>query len=355
PPTENLVRPTGNAPSRLTPARDAVLAAADTPMTPAELARAAGVSSGVVKGLVDAGSLETMVRSLDPPFEHPDPEREGFELTADQASAAEGLCAAVRAKAFRPVLIDGVTGSGKTEVYFEAIAETLRRDPDAQILVLLPEIALTQAVLERFEARFGATPAEWHSNAGSKARRRTWREVAAGRARIVVGARSALFLPFSKLRLIIVDEEHDASYKQEEGVIYQARDLAVMRAQIGGFPIALASATPSLETVANAQAGRYDQVKLRARPGAAVLPEITIADMRETPPETGAWLSPPLLNAMRETFEAGEQTLLYLNRRGYAPLVICKACGERLKAPDTESWLTEHRYTGMLVCHLTGY
>jgi primosomal protein N' (replication factor Y) len=354
-PVETLVKATGDRPDRMTPARERVLALAGKATPPAELARAAEVSSGVVKGLVDAGALVPEERSLDPPFDPPDPERPGPDLTTDQTAAAAALREDVRADAFRPVLLDGITGSGKTEVYFEAIAEVLRRDPDAQVLVLLPEIALTQAVVSRFESRFGAEPAIWHSAAGSKARRRVWREIAHGRARIAVGARSALFLPFAKLSLIIVDEEHDASYKQEEGVIYQARDLAVMRAHIEGCTIILASATPSLETLANAKAGRYTHLRLSARPGVARLPEISIADMRETPPERDRWMSPPLVAAVETALAAGEQALLYLNRRGYAPLVLCRACGERLKAPDTESWLTEHRYSGMLICHLTGF
>lgn len=349
-------------PERMTPARAKVIDAmrqveeqGASLATAADLARLAEVSPGVVKGLVDAGTLRQIECAADPPFDTPDPDAAGFALTPDQTAGAEVLREAVRAKAFRPVLLDGITGSGKTEVYFEAIAEALRSDPEAQALVLLPEIALTQAVRERFARRFKAEPAEWHSNMTAKARRRTWRETGFGRARIVVGARSALFLPFRRLRLIIVDEEHDGSYKQDEGVAYQGRDLAVMRAQMGGAAIVLASATPSLETVANAQAGRYQRVVLKARPGAAVLPQVSIANMRETPPEKDSWLSPPLVAAMEETFEAKEQTLLYLNRRGYAPLVLCKSCGERLKAPDTESWLTEHRYSNMLICHLTGY
>ena len=355
PPVETLVVASGDTPERMTPAREKVLAEAGAPMSSAELARAAGVSSGVVKALLDAGALIQVERSLDPPFDPPDPDRPSRELTADQTAAAETLRGLVRERAFRTALLDGVTGSGKTEVYFEAIAEALRGDPEAQVLVLLPEIALTQAVTSRFEERFGVVPAEWHSAAGSKVRRRVWREVAAGRARIVVGARSALFLPYRKLRLIVVDEEHDASYKQEDGVIYHARDLAVMRAAIEHCTIVLASATPSLETLANAGAGRYAHLKLTARPGISRLPDISLADLREQPPEANRWIAPQLAGAIEETLAAKEQALLFLNRRGYAPLVLCKACGERLKAPDTDSWLTEHRYTGKLICHLTGF
>ncbi len=356
-PLEHLVIRAPELPDglRLTDARRSVLQHADAPLTAAELSRRAGVSSGVVKGMADAGALMLVERAADPPFDEPQPGGPMKSLTTRQQEAAATLSEFVRERAFRPALLDGVTGSGKTEVYFEAIAAALRDDPEAQILVLLPEIALSRAVLERFEERFGATPAEWHSAAGGKARRRAWREVAHGRARIVVGARSALFLPFRKLRLIIVDEEHDPSYKQEDGALYNARDLAVMRAQTENCAVVLSSATPSLETLSNAKAGRYAHLKLIARPGSARLPTMELADMREHPPEKGTWLSPVLVEAIHETLERKEQTLLYLNRRGYAPLVICMACGERLKAPDTDSWLTEHRYTGMLVCHLTGF
>jgi len=355
PPTETLVIATGTTPDRMTPAREKVLAHALVPQSGAELARLAGVSAGVVKGLLDAGALAHVERELDPPFDLPNPELPSRNLTGEQQEAAQYLRNIVRKGGYRAALLDGVTGSGKTEVYFEAIAEALRSDPDAQVLVLLPEIALTQAVTSRFEERFGATPAEWHSAAGSSARRRVWREVAAGRARIVVGARSALFLPFARLKLIIIDEEHDQSYKQEEGVIYHARDLGVLRASMEPCAIVLASATPALETMWNAQAGRYAHLRLSERPGVAVLPSIALADMRTAPPEAGRWIGPDLAAAIDQTLAAKEQALLFLNRRGYAPLVLCRACGERLKAPDSDSWLVEHRYTNKLVCHLTGY
>lgn len=356
-PTQTLYAPTGHRTNRMTPAREKVLQAVAEigPASAAELARTAGVSSSVVKGLVDAGSLSAETQDTDLPYRAPDPTKQGPALTAEQASAAEHLRKAVHANDYRPFLLDGITGSGKTEVYFEAISEVLRKDPSAQILVLLPEIALTQAVFDRFEARFGAGPAPWHSSLSDQQRRRTWREVAHGRARIVTGARSALFLPFSNLKLIIVDEEHDTSFKQEDGVRYHARDMAVMRAKLEQATVVLASATPALETVVNAESGRYKRLKLSARPGAARLPDMSLVDLRANTPGKGNWLSPVLSKALVETLENGEQSLLFLNRRGYAPLVICKSCGERLKSPGTESWLTEHRYTNRLVCHLTGW
>lgn len=356
-PTQTVYATTGHRTNRMTPAREKVLEAAKQlgPASAAELAREAGVSSSVVKGLMEAGSLTAETRATDLPFETPDPDRAGPDLTEEQAHSAHALRDAVKKGGYQPFLLDGITGSGKTEVYFEAISETLRKDPSAQVLVLLPEIALTQAVFERFEARFGAGPAPWHSSLSDQQRRRTWRETAHGRARIVTGARSALFLPFSNLKLIIVDEEHDSSFKQEDGVRYHARDMAVMRAKLEEATVILASATPALETVVNTEAGRYQRLKLSARPGAAKLPEMRLVDLRSNTPEKGQWLSPVLEKAIIATHEKEEQSLLFLNRRGYAPLVICKACGERLKSPGTESWLTEHRYTNRLVCHLTGW
>ncbi|MDB5446896.1 MAG: priA [Phenylobacterium sp.] len=346
---------TGLQPARPTPARTKVLEAAAAELPQAELARAAGVSSGVVKGLVDEGVLEVRTIEAEARFEEPDLTRAGSTLNASQAAAAGLLIEMVDEGGFNVALLDGVTGSGKTEVYLEAAAHALARDPMAQVLILLPEIALTQAVIGRVAARFGAQPGEWHSDVAPPARRRVWEAVAAGRCRIVVGARSALFLPFANLQLIVVDEEHDGSFKQEEGFIYQARDLAVVRGKIETASVVLASATPSLETLRNAETGRYRWLRLSARHGTAQLPDIELVDLRQTPPQSGRWLSPPLVEAMGETLARGEQVLLFLNRRGYAPLVLCKACGERMTAPDTDSWLVEHRYSGRLVCHLTGF
>ncbi len=351
-----IVEVTGAAPARPTPARTTVIETARArPLSPADLARAAEVSSGVVKALIDEGVLAVRVADAIAAFDPPDPALPGALLNPSQAAAARALKAMLAEGGFNVALLDGVTGSGKTEVYLEAAAAALAADPAAQVLILLPEIALTQAVIGRVTSRFGAVPGEWHSDVPPPARRRVWEAVANNRCRIVVGARSALFLPFPNLKLIVVDEEHDASFKQEEGFIYHARDLAVVRARIEGAGAILASATPSLETLRNAEAGRYRWLRLSARHGQATLPSIDLIDLRESPPETGRWLSPPLVAAMVETYGRGEQTLLFLNRRGYAPLVLCKACGERMTSPETDSWLVEHRYSGRLVCHLTGF
>jgi primosomal protein N' (replication factor Y) len=356
PPTHTVIAPTGEPPPKLTEARKRVMEeAAKEHVSAAELARRAETSSAVVKGLVDCGALTKLEISEDPPFPPPDLSRSGKQLSDLQLAAAEEMCATVRAGGFSVALLDGVTGSGKTEVYLEAAAEALRLDPTAQVLVLLPEIALTQAALSRFNARFGVTPVEWHSAIPQKARRRAWREIAAGRARLVLGARSALFLPYPNLKLIVIDEEHDSSYKQEEGVIYQARDLAVARAKLGDCMVILASATPSLETLVNAQSGRYAHVRLPSRHGTAELPDVELVDLKIDAPEKGRWLSPKLIKGAAEAMLRGEQSLFYMNRRGYAPLTLCKGCGHRMRSPDSDSWLVEHRYSGRLVCHLTGF
>ncbi len=345
---------------RPTPARKKIVAVlADGPSRPlTDLARAAGVGVSAIKGLAKAGVLETV--ELPPPaaFEAPRPETAGPLLSPDQGAAAAALRAAHEAPRFEVTLLDGVTGSGKTEVYLEAVAAAL--EAGHQVLVLLPEIALSAQWLERFTERFGAAPALWHSEMTARARRATWRAVAFGEARVVVGARSALFLPFADLGLIVIDEEHDAAFKQEDGVIYHARDMAVVRARLGQIPIVLVSATPSLETVTNVKAGRYRRLHLPDRHGGARLPEVTLVDLRQDKPPRieglgQGWLSPSLRQAIVETLAAREQVLLFLNRRGYAPLTLCQACGHRLECPHCTAWLVEHRLAGRLQCHHCGF
>jgi len=339
---------------RETAARRRVLAvlADGPPRLASDLAREAGVGTGVVTGLATAGVLERVPLVEGPPA-RPDPERPGPSLSPAQAAAAESLVAAVQSKTYDVALLDGVTGAGKTEVYFEAIAETLRQG--RQALVLLPEISLTADWLERFTARFGTAPVQWHSDLTQSQRRHAWRAVAAGEAPVVVGARSALFLPFPRLGLAVVDEEHDPSYKQQDGVAYNARDMAVVRASIEGCPAILASATPSLETVLNVERGRYRRLALPDRHGVAEQPDISIVDMRRMPPSRGAWISPPLREALLETVASGEQALLFLNRRGYAPLTLCRGCGYRFACPNCTAWLVSHRLARRLECHHCGY
>ena len=354
PPVRMVLEPTGHPPDRLTAPRAKVLEAAEAGPAPARaLAAAAGVSEAVVRGLLKSGALAQRPVPGEAPFTAPRGARAGHPLTAEQAAAAQVLRAGVAEARFSVTLIDGVTGSGKTEVYFEAMAEAFARG--RQVLLLVPEIALTAQFLSRFEEAFGCRPAEWHSDLGQAERRRVWRGVIEGRVKAVVGARSALFLPFQDLGLIVIDEEHEQAFKQEDGVVYHGRDMGVVRAQIENAPVLLVSATPALETVANVERGKYARVALPSRPGAARLPAIEAVDLREDPPERDHWLSPTLVAAMEETLAAGEQTLLFLNRRGYAPLTLCRVCGHRLTAPDTSSWLVEHRLTGRLVCHHSGY
>ena len=352
----------GQTPAKMTPARAQVLELTDVwPGRASEIAQAAGVTPAVVSGLAKAGGLRTMREPLDAPFDVPNPDfvsPDAPELTDGQKLAGADLAGLVAKRAFNVALLDGVTGSGKTEVYFESVAEALRQNIDGQggqVLVLVPEIALTQAGMSRFAARFGAAPAQWHSAMTEAARRRTWREVFNGRAQLVVGARSALYLPFKNLRAIIVDEEHDTSYKQEEGVIYSARDMAVARGKLEGASVVLASATPSLESLHNARTGRYVHLQLPERPGAAVLPDIELLDLKEHRPDKGRYLAPPVVEAVQAALDRGEQAMLYLNRRGYAPLIICRNCGTKLKSPDTDSWLVEHKRTGRAMCHRTGF
>ncbi|MGO1119834.1 primosomal protein N' [Rhodovibrionaceae bacterium A322] len=344
---------------RLTPARKRVLAAAESgfAFSARDLAHEAGVGESVVKGLVKLGALVVVTLPPRPDFEEPDWRRKGVELTAGQLEAATALRQAQGA-GFSVTLLDGVTGSGKTEVYLEAVAAALEQDK--QVLVLLPEISLSAQWLGRFEKRFGVKPALWHSEVTAPQRRRTWRAISQGQAKVVVGARSALFLPYKDLGLIVVDEEHESAFKQEEGVIYHARDMAVVRARLGDFPIILASATPSLESQLNVTAGKYQALHLPTRHGGAELPSIELVDLRkEAPPrEAGKpqeWLSPPLRQALRETLARGEQGLLYLNRRGYAPLTLCRTCGHRLQCPHCTAWLVEHRFRKRLQCHHCGY
>ncbi|NMG38028.1 primosomal protein N' [Chelativorans sp. ZYF759] len=342
-------------PDRMTDARRRVMELAGNGLawTRSGLAHAAGTSLTVIDGLKAQGMFEPVDIPPPPVVAAPDPSYAAPELSPDQAGAADVLRQRAAADAFSVSLIDGVTGSGKTEVYFEAIATALEKG--RQVLVLVPEIALTSAFLDRFHDRFGAPPAAWHSDLAPRTRERVWRQVAEGQVRVVAGARSALFLPFRDLGLIVVDEEHDPAYKQEDRVFYNARDMAVVRGHIGSFPVVLASATPSVESRVNAEQGRYERLVLPARFADAVMPEIRAVDMRKAPPARGSFVSPVLLEATARTLERGEQALFFLNRRGYAPLTLCRVCGHRFQCPSCSAWLVEHRFRGQLVCHHCGH
>ncbi|MDP7149612.1 MAG: primosomal protein N' [Paracoccaceae bacterium] len=343
-------------PDRMTDARTRVLAVLEEfgglAFTLKELAEMAGTSSSVIKGLVKLGAVREETSPRDVPFPHLDPDWGAKDLTEEQTEAAKDLRAKVASGDYGTTLLRGVTGSGKTEVYLEAVAECLRKG--RQALVLLPEIALTAEFLARVQARFGAKPAEWHSGVTMTERRRTWKMVGQGGAQMVIGARSALFLPFRDLGLVIVDEEHDTSYKQEDGVLYNARDMAVLRASICGAQVVLASATPSLESWVNAEAGKYAKVELHARFGEAVMPRMGTIDMRqETLPST-RWISDSLAGKVTARVEKGEQALLFINRRGYAPITLCRACGHQIGCDHCDSRMVEHRFQKRLVCHQCG-
>lgn len=347
-------RATGGMPERMTAKREQALELiGDSQGLIRELSEIGEVSDAVIRGLVKAGALKPFDVSLDAPFPLPDPAFGPPDLEEGQLLASAKLIAMVKAQAFAPVMLDGVTGSGKTEVYFEAISQTLRMG--RQTLVLLPEIALTEPFLTRFTARFGCEPVAWHSGLRQSERRRAWRAIATGEAMVTVGARSSLFLPYPKLGLIIVDEAHESAFKQEEGVKYHARDVAVMRGNFESFPVVLASATPAIETRQMVEIGRYETVTLPGRYGAAEMPELAAIDMLQDPPPRGSWLAPTLVRAVEETLERKEQSLLFLNRRGYAPLTLCRTCGHRFQCPNCTAWMVEHRLLARLACHHCGH
>ncbi len=346
-------RATGLVPERLTPQREKALTALDRRQgTVRELAAQAEVSDAVLRGLINLGAFERIEVDGDAPFPDPDPDFAPPALNDEQAAAAASLTAAI-GEGFDPVLLDGVTGSGKTETYFEAVAEAFRQG--RQTLVLLPEIALTEPFLTRFTARFGCEPVAWHSDLRSSQRRRAWRAIASGEAKVVVGARSALFLPYARLGLIVVDEAHEPSFKQEEGVQYHARDVAVMRGHFEQIPIILSSATPAIETRHMVEIGRYRELLLKQRHGAAIMPTIAALDLTKDPPPRGRWLAPGLVAELAVNLEAGEQSLLFLNRRGFAPLTLCRTCGHRFQCPNCTAWMVEHRLMHRLACHHCGH
>ncbi len=353
PTTMTEYRLSGGAPERMTPQRAAAIEALEGQQgTIRELAGIAGVSEGVLRGLVNQGVIEPVTVAIDRPYSPADPDFDQPALSDDQMSVAKQLVDAVSAKQFAPFLLDGVTGSGKTETYFEPVAEAIRMG--RQVLVLLPEIALTENFLHRFEQRFGTPPVLWHSSLKSTERRRAWRAISEGSAQVIVGARSALFLPYANLGLIVVDEAHEISFKQDDGVRYNARDVSVMRARYEGIPVILASATPALESLHMASTGVYERLELPSRFGGAQLPIIHLIDLTLEKPATGRWLSAPIIQALEERLERGEQSLLFLNRRGYAPLTLCRNCGHQFQCPNCSAWLVEHRLSARLACHHCG-
>ena len=357
PPSMKTVYIKGDAEAdRMTPARERVLNTlrdtTDMQFTAKELTESAKVSISVIKGLVLQGAVLELESPRDLPYAQLDPFSPSQKLTFDQKAAGEILRKNIRLNEYNTTLLRGVTGSGKTEVYLEAVSECLSLGKQA--LILIPEIALTVEFLDRLKKRFGEKPAQWHSGVTMTEKRRCWRMVAEAKAQVVVGARSSLYLPFKNLGLIVVDEEHDISYKQEDGVLYSARDMAVMRASIEQASVVLASATPSLETWANADIGKYNRVDLTERFGDARIPEILAIDMRDQPMERNSWISPHLKNEVELRLERGEQSLLFLNRRGYAPITVCRKCGDQVGCEQCDARMVEHRFHGYLMCHQCG-
>ncbi|XKG99752.1 primosomal protein N' [Pelagibacterium halotolerans] len=347
-------RRAGPEPERLTDARKRVLDTMDDamPWAKAALVGASGVSPSVIEGLVRTGTLEQIELPPPPPVMPPEPDFAPAQLSEDQQRALDEI-RAHDSGGFSVALLDGITGSGKTEVFFESVADCLREG--RQVGVILPEIALTHTFLDRFERRFGQRAAEWHSDMTPMQRARVWRGVLTGEVRAVIGARSALFLPFRELGLFVLDEEHDGAFKQADRVNYHGRDMAVVRASLAKARVILSSATPSVESRNNANQGRYALVRLESRFAEASLPDITALDMREEGPEKGQWIAPRLARAVFDALDRGEQALLFLNRRGYAPLTLCRACGHQYQCPDCSTWLVEHRFRGVLMCHHCGH
>ena len=326
------------------------------PYTRQEIASGARVGQSVIKTLIDKEVLKPIYIENKREFLEPVGDFVKVDLTEEQQRAADCLCSKVE-NGFSVTLLDGITGSGKTEVYFEAIAKTL--ETGRQVLILVPEISLTAQWLERFKKRFGVRPACWHSGLSVKERTDTWKAIAEGRVKVIVGARSALFLPYTNLGLIVIDESHDHSFKQEDVVNYQGRDMAIVRGKIEKFPVILSTATPDLETLVNVAEGKYETVTLSSRYANARLPEIKIIDLKQDRPQKGewgvSWLAPSLVEALDANLQKGEQSVLFLNRRGYAPLLICRDCGHRLQCPSCSSWLTEHKKNSVMLCHHCGY
>lgn len=322
-----------------------------------DIINATGVSQAIISSMIKNGFLYKHEVLINEEAEEQKVNLSKQTVLTDEQQAAADILVKKVGSGFSATLLDGVTGSGKTEVYFEAVAEALKEGK--QVLVLVPEISLTAQWLRRFEMRFGVTPFIWHSEVGVKDKAKTWKAVALNRAKVIVGARSALFLPFADLGIIVVDESHDHSFKQESLVVYQGRDMAVLRAHLEKIPVILSTATPDLETIVNCEEGKYDCVKLRKRYAKAVLPEIKIIDIKKDKPQKGDWgisfIAPTLVNEIEANLQRGEQTMLFLNRRGYAPLLICRDCGHRMQCPHCTAWLSEHRSTSELVCHHCGF
>lgn len=332
------------------------------PMSASDIQNIARVSSAVVRSMIKNETLLpaiTREKTYDD-FSYEYNDSGTVVLNSEQQSAADAIGESIASGGFSVHLLDGITGSGKTQVYFDSAWRAY--SAGKSVLLMMPEIALTAQFMTRFERRFGAPPVVWHSNLTAARRREIWRGVMNGKIRMVVGTRSALFLPWMDLGLIVIDEEHDGSYKQEDMGNYHARDMAILRAKISGFPIVLASATPAAETLENVSNGKYKHLRLTSRFGGAQLPQIETIDLRDNRPETyiandseqTGYLSGPMCDAIRETLSLGQQTMLFINRRGFAPIVQCKKCGWTATCPDCSVGMTYHKRLGKLLCHMCG-
>lgn len=354
---------------KMTESRQAIADAFDSndnePMSVSDIQNIAHVSSSVVKNMIKSGGLvlrDSRVKESNT-FCYEYKDTGSVKLNDEQSVAADAIGGSIDSGGFSVFLLDGITGSGKTQVYFDAAWRAYKKGQS--VLLMMPEIALTAQFMSRYQKRFGAPPVIWHSNLTSARRREIWRGVLRGDIRMVVGTRSALFLPWKNLGLIVVDEEHDGSYKQEDMGNYHARDMAILRAKIAGFPVVLASATPSAETLQNVSVGKYKALKLTSRFGGATLPKIETIDMRQNRPEdykikedsedvqTG-YLSNALCLEIQKTLDSGQQVMLFINRRGFAPIIQCKKCGWVATCDDCSVGMTYHKRVGKLLCHMCG-
>jgi primosomal protein N' (replication factor Y) len=345
--------------AKLTPRQEKVLALLRQEAKPLEVlyaARRVGCGPATVLGLVKKGYAVRSVQRVEqlPSFESDAAHEEPLTLNDDQARARAAVEQAIHAGGFKPFLLHGVTGSGKTEVYLQAIDQVVRQGKEA--IVLVPEISLTPQTIQRFRGRFPRV-AVLHSHLSDAERGRFWRLIAAGEAQVIVGARSAVFAPTRQLGLIVIDEEHENSFKQETTPRYHARDVAVVRAQLEQIPILLGSATPALESWHNAQTGRYQLLSLPRRVLERPLPAVHLVDLRYEKPSPGRFraLSPTLAEAMQRALDAGGQVILLLNRRGYSTFLCCPACGEVAKCKFCDIALTHHQSLEIVMCHHCGY
>ena len=341
---------------------DAFLSNDNDPMTVSDIQNIARVSAAVVRTMIKNGTLISAGEQVKTKQYEPRIYQDSGDivLNNEQQNAADVIGRAIDNGGFSVHLLDGITGSGKTQVYFDAAWRAYKKGKS--VLLMMPEIALTAQFMSRFESRFGAPPVVWHSNLTAARRRDIWHGVLSGKIKMVVGTRSALFLPWGDLGLIVIDEEHDTSYKQEDMGNYHARDMAILRAKIAGFPVVLASATPAAETIENVNVGKYTRLKLTSRFGGAQMPTITTIDLRENRPtpytandaEQTGFLSAPMCEAISETLATGQQVMLFINRRGFAPIVQCKKCGWTATCPDCSVGMTYHKRVGKLLCHMCG-